>query len=111
MTDKLVVLNTCASLDEARKVARALVDARLAACVNVLPSIQSIYRWKGEVEEATECLLVIKTRAELLPSLEAEIRRVHSYELAEVIALSVAGGLPEYLGWIDSETGAGGRLA
>ena len=106
MTDKIVVLSTCGSEVEAERVARALVEAKLAACVNIVPGVRSIYRWQGKVEEAAECLLVIKTRRELFTQLSSELRRVHSYEVPEGIALSVLDGLPEYLSWIDRETNA-----
>jgi periplasmic divalent cation tolerance protein len=104
MTDKVVVFSTCGSAEEAAAVARALVDARLAACVNIVPGIRSIYRWKGAIEEAGELLLVIKTRRDLVARLTAELRKVHSYEVPEAIALPVVDGLPEYLDWIDGET-------
>jgi len=104
MTDKIVVLNTCGTAEEAQAVARSLVDARLAACVNIVPQVQSVYRWKGTVEDATEWLLLIKTRRALLPAVQAVLRRVHSYEVPESVALPVVDGLPEYLDWIEAET-------
>jgi periplasmic divalent cation tolerance protein len=109
MTDKIVIFSTCGSADEARHVARALVEARLAACVNIVPGIQSIYEWKGAVEDSQEWLLVIKSRRDLLSRLTAELRRLHSYELPEAIAFPVVDGLPEYLAWIDSSLGAAGN--
>lgn len=110
MTDKIVAFSTGGSLEEARAVANALVEARLAACVNIVPGVTSIYRWKGTVEEASELLLVIKTKAELIQELTAKLREVHSYEVPELIALPVYGGLPDYLAWIGSETGSPGRV-
>lgn len=104
MTDKIVVLTTCGSEEEARKVAHGLVEGRLAACVNVAPGVHSIYRWKGSVEEAGEWLLVIKTRRDLFPGVREAITRLHSYELPECVALPVADGSEAYLAWIDSET-------
>jgi periplasmic divalent cation tolerance protein len=104
MTDKIVALSTCGSSEEAGRIARGLVEARVAACVNIVPGLRSIYRWKGAVEDASEWLLIAKTREDLLPRLSTEIRRLHSYELPEIIALPVAAGLPEYLAWIDAET-------
>ncbi|MGH9710237.1 MAG: divalent-cation tolerance protein CutA, partial [Candidatus Acidiferrales bacterium] len=81
MTDKIVVLVTCGSAREAKKIARAVVDARLAACANILTSpVKSIYRWKGNVETASEVVVVIKSTRKRFPALEREIRRVHSYE-------------------------------
>jgi periplasmic divalent cation tolerance protein len=103
MTDKIVVLSTCGSEEEAARIARALVDARLAACVNVIPQIRSIYRWQGAVEDATECL-VIKTKRELFEQLATRLREVHSYQAPEAIALPVVDGLADYLAWIDRES-------
>jgi periplasmic divalent cation tolerance protein len=103
MTDKIVVLNTCASTEEAQRVARALVEKRLAACVNVLPGIRSVYRWKDAIEEEEEVLLVIKTSRALLPELMEEIERLHSYEVPEVIALQVTDGSERYLAWMNRE--------
>ena len=104
MTDKIVVLSTCGSPEEAARLARRLVETRAAACVNILPGVSSVYRWKGAVEEAQELLLVIKTRRPLLERLISELRAVHSYEVPEVVALPVVDGLDSYLAWIDEET-------
>ena len=103
MTDKIVVLSTCHSEQEAREIARGLVDKRLAACVNVAPGIRSIYRWQGKIEEDGEFLLVIKSRRDLFDRLRAEIERMHSYEVPEVIALPVTEGSPAYMRWVDGE--------
>ena len=103
MTDKIVVLSTCASPEEADRIARGLVEKRLAACVNVLPGVRSLYRWKGVVEEATEVLLVIKSSRALFNQLRIEIERTHSYEVPEVIAMQVVDGSERYLGWMDRE--------
>ena len=100
MTDKRVVLSTAGSEDEARKVAHHLVDHQLAACVNILPGIESIYRWQGKVESAPEWLLLIKTTAEKFPAVRDAIREVHSYELPECIAIAIEDGSQEYLQWI-----------
>ena len=100
MTDKIVVLITCGSPEEARTIARALVDRRLAACVNVIPGIESVYRWKDAVEEASECLLLAKTTRDWFAPLESAVRELHSYELPEIIALPVVDGLGAYLNWI-----------
>jgi periplasmic divalent cation tolerance protein len=104
MTDKIVVLSTCGSAEEAGRVARHLVDTRAAACVNILRGAHSVYRWKGAVEEADEWVLIIKTRRELLERLTTELRSVHSYEVPEVLAIPVVDGLPQYLAWVDEET-------
>ncbi len=102
MTDKRVVLVTCGSEEEASRIARALVTARLAACVNILDSpVRSIYRWKGRVETAMEHLLVIKTRRARLRALEAAVKHLHSYQTPEIIALPVAEGSRRYLAWLD----------
>lgn len=102
MTDKLVVLVTCGSAAEARRIARAVVQARLAACVNILPgAVTSIYRWKGKVESASERLLLIKTSKKQLAKLRAAVVRMHSYDVPEFIALPIAAGSPAYLDWIE----------
>ena len=100
MSDNKIVLTTAGSREEAAKIARALVDRRLAACVNVVGPIDSVYRWKGEVESAQEWLLIAKTTAEASERLCAAIRELHSYELPECIVLPIEGGSPEYLAWI-----------
>lgn len=101
MTGKVVVLVTCANRAEARKIARALVGKRLAACVNIVAGrVESVYRWKGKVERAQEILLVIKTTRARYAALEREVRRLHSYETPEVIALPIAAGSKAYLDWV-----------
>jgi len=104
-TDKILVFTTCGSEEEAGRVACALVDAQLAACVAVTPRIRSVYRWKGQVERAEEWALTVKTRAALYPRVEAAIRAAHSYETPEILAVPIAAGLEAYLHWIDEETG------
>ena len=106
MTDKIVVLSTCGSEEEALRVARELVEARLAACVNVAPGVRSIYRWQGEVQDDNEWLLVIKSRRDLLEKLQGQLHKIHSYEVPEVMALSVVDGSPAYLRWLDRELAA-----
>ena len=102
MTDKFVVLVTCSTAAEARRIARAVVDARLAACVNILPgALESIYRWRGKVETTRERLLLIKTSRKRLAKLQAAVERLHSYDVPEFIALPIAAGSPAYLAWID----------
>src|SRR2546425_7630685 len=101
MTDKVVVLVTCGTRDEAGRIAKRLVERRLAACVNVLDArVRSTYRWKGKVETAEEILLLIKSSKKLLPAVRAEVERLHSYEVPEVIALPIAHGSPAYLAWL-----------
>ena len=101
--DAVVVYVTAPSAEEARTLARALVDERLAACVNLLP-VESIYRWQGQVEEAAETLLVIKTWRNRLDALASRVRALHSYAVPEIIALPLIGGWPPYLQWIADET-------
>jgi len=103
MTDKIVVLTTCESEDEAGRIARSLVEKRIAACVNILPKGRSIYRWKGAVEDAQEFVLLIKTRRDIFETLRAELSRIHAYEIPEIIALPVVDGSESYLSWIDRE--------
>lgn len=102
MTDKIVVFSTCAGEEEAAKLARALVEERLAACVSVIPGVRSFYQWKGALESSSECLLVIKSSHDLFAQLGAALERMHSYELPEVIALPVVDGSPPYLAWLEA---------
>ena len=99
MTDKIVVLTTCGSVEEAEKLARSLVEQRLAACVNVMPSVRSYYRWKDAIESADEYLLLIKSTRGRMDELRASLEKQHSYEVPEVIALPVVDGSPQYLTW------------
>lgn len=103
----LACLCTCPDADTARRIADALVGERLAACVNVLPGIASTYRWQGAVERADEVLLVAKTMHDRLEALTARVVSLHPYELPEVVAVELAGGLPAYLAWIADETRPG----
>ena len=100
MTDKRIVLSTAGSAEEAHKIAQGLVERRLAACVNVVGPIQSVYRWKGAVESASEHLLVIKTTAAAFPHVRDAIRELHSYELPECVMLNIEDGSEDYLRWI-----------
>ncbi len=97
------VLFCTTPVDRAEEIAGALVEARVAACVNVLPAVRSIYRWKGEIERDDEALLVIKTTAGRVQDVIELVRRIHPYEVPEVIALPIRAGLPEYLEWLRSE--------
>jgi periplasmic divalent cation tolerance protein len=103
MTDKIVVFSTCASAEEGQRVARTLVEKRLAACVNVIPGIRSVYRWNDAIEDEEEVLLLIKTSRALFEELREEIERLHSYEVPEVIALSIVDGSERYLSWMTRE--------
>jgi periplasmic divalent cation tolerance protein len=102
MTDKRIVLSTAGSEDEARKIAFHLVEHQLAACVNIVPHIESIYRWQGNVESNREWLLLIKTTAERFPAVRDAVRKLHSYELPECIAITIEDGSLEYLQWLRS---------
>jgi periplasmic divalent cation tolerance protein len=103
MTDKIVVLSTCASEEEAEKLARVLVEGRLAACVTMLPGARSIYRWQGATESATEWMLVIKSSREMFPKVRAALEQAHSYEVPEVLVLPVVDGAPSYLNWLGEQ--------
>jgi len=100
MTDKRIVLTTAGSEQEAGKIARHLVEHRLAACVNILLNVTSVYRWKDQVEEAREWLLIIKTTAGVFAQVRQAISDLHSYELPECICLTIEDGSPNYLQWI-----------
>jgi periplasmic divalent cation tolerance protein len=101
MTDKIIVLVTCRSRGEARKIARALIDQRLAACANILESpVISIYRWKQTVESAVESLVIIKTTRRRFAALRRAVERLHSYDVPEIIALPILEGSRGYLDWI-----------
>jgi len=99
-----LVLMTAGSPEEAERLARALVNERLAACVNIVAPIRSIYRWQGQVEDSAEQLLIAKTTADLVPRLAARVRALHSYQVPEVLAWPVSYGWPPYLEWISRET-------
>jgi len=99
----VVVLITAPSRDEGEKVARILVEKRLAACVNVVEGVTSIYRWRGSVERSSEVLLVAKTTLEKLPALIDAVRSVHSYEVPEIVALPIIAGFEKYLDWVSEE--------
>ena len=105
-----VVLVTCPTLALAREIARAVVQKRLAACVNVVRSpVESFYAWKGKLETAREQLLFIKTTAARLPQLETEVKRLHSYDVPEFIALPITEGSPDYLSWLRDSVGNASR--
>jgi periplasmic divalent cation tolerance protein len=103
MTDCIVVFVTAGSEAEAETIAKALVEERLAACVNILSPIRSIYRWEGKVTDDQERLLIIKTRAERFSAVEARVKTLHSYQVPEVIALPIVQGSEGYLRWLLEE--------
>jgi periplasmic divalent cation tolerance protein len=100
MTDKRIVLTTAGSEEEAKKIARHLVESRMAACVNIVPQVTSIYRWKENIEEGGEWLLLIKTTAAAFEKVRQTIVELHSYDLPECICLTIEEGSPNYLQWI-----------
>ncbi|MRR31828.1 divalent-cation tolerance protein CutA [bacterium] len=99
-TDFFLVLVTVPNLATARKLARAALDARLVACANVVPAIESHYVWKGKVEKSKEALMIIKTARERLPALESLILRLHPYDTPEIVGFPLAAGTPRYLAWL-----------
>jgi len=107
MTDKIILLSTCETGGEAERLARHLVESRLAACVNIIPQAGSVYRWKGEVQHSQESLLVIKTSRALFDEVRAALETAHSYELPEVLAIPVVAGSPNYLAWLSGELKGG----
>lgn len=104
MTHPILVLTNVPDLETARQLAAQLVEQRLAACVNCLPQLVSVYRWQGSIETANEVSMMIKTTADCYPGLEKAIQAAHPYELPEIIALPIERGLPAYLDWINQET-------
>jgi periplasmic divalent cation tolerance protein len=101
MTDKRLVLTTAESMGQARRIADSLIERKLAACVNIVSGVQSIYRWKGKAEEAEEWLMWIKTTARAFPRVCETIKELHSYELPECMCLAIEDGSAEYLKWIE----------
>jgi periplasmic divalent cation tolerance protein len=102
---EIVVFITTSSEDEAVKIARSLVESRLAACVNISKDIRSIYSWQGNIEDDQEVLMVVKTRSKLFDALSIKVREVHSYDVPEIIALPIVKGSSDYLNWIKEATG------
>jgi periplasmic divalent cation tolerance protein len=107
MYEFIVVFVTAGSSAEGERLARALVEERLAACVNRIAAVQSVYRWEGKVEESTEELLIIKTREDLFTALEKRVRELHSYAVPEVIALPIIKGSESYLRWLGEQVVGG----
>jgi periplasmic divalent cation tolerance protein len=104
MTNARIILTTAGSHEEAGKIAHALVERRLAACVNIVPQIESVYRWQGKVETAQEWLLLIKTQAKLFELIRDAVKELHSYDLPECVMLEVSDGSQEYLDWVAENT-------
>lgn len=104
MFDPMVVLVTCGSEEEAAKIASSLVEERLAACANIIPSIRSIYRWEGKVWDEREWMLIVKTQKEKFEELEKRVKSLHSYSVPEIIALPIVQGSTAYLRWLQEIT-------
>ena len=106
----LLVISTFADAEEARRIARTVVEEQLAACANIFPQIESIYRWKGNVETAAEALVLMKTTIGRYQALEERVKSLHSYEVPEIVCFRVSDGLPAYLDWVTQscDGGAGG---
>jgi periplasmic divalent cation tolerance protein len=105
MGSYILCLVTIDDIGKAGEIARVLVEKKIVACVNIIPEIRSIYRWKGEVCDDKERLLIMKTREDLFPKLQSAVKELHPYEVPEIVALKIDQGLPEYLRWIDDCTG------
>jgi periplasmic divalent cation tolerance protein len=103
----LVVITNTPSREVALRIAHALIERRLAACVNILAECTSVYRWQGKIESESEIPLLVKTRSEIYEEVQAVIKCLHPYELPEIIAVPVERGLPEYLDWVNAETASG----
>jgi periplasmic divalent cation tolerance protein len=101
---KVVVFVTTSSEEEAEKIARLLLEKKKAACVNVIPRVNSRFWWQGKLDSAQESLLIIKTRADLMPDLVDMVKKSHSYTIPEIVALPIVAGSEDYLHWIDRET-------
>lgn len=104
MTNAIIVLNTCPNTEVATAIATQLVDEALAACVNIIPGLSSVYKWQGQRHIDQECLLIIKTQKACYEPIERRIQELHPYELPEVLALEVSAGASAYLSWIEANT-------
>jgi periplasmic divalent cation tolerance protein len=100
-SDYRLVLSTCASGEDALRIAETLVQEDLAACVNIIPAVRSVYKWRGKTESAAEHQMVIKTTTERYPQLQTRLRALHPYELPEIVAVPIVDGLPDYLSWLN----------
>jgi len=98
----LIVLVTASGVDEAQRIANALLERRLAACVNIIPGVRSLFWWEGRVDEAEEVLMLIKSRIDLLEGLMETVKKLHSYQVPEIVAITIHGGSKDYLKWLDS---------
>ena len=105
MSDFQIVLSTCGERETAERIAHRLVEQRLAACVNILPGVQSVYRWQGAVESESEVLMLIKTKASLIPQVQSAITSLHSYEVPEFLVLPISGGSDSYMAWLEASLG------
>ena len=105
MTDFQIVLSTCADREQAERIARRLVEQQLAACVNILPGVQSIYRWQGGVESASEVLMLIKTSASHCDQVQSIVAALHSYEIPEFLVLPISDGSEAYMAWLEASLG------
>ncbi len=105
MSEYVIVLITAPKEEEAAKIARAIVDARLAGCVNIVKNIRSIYRWQGKMEDEEEVLMIAKTRKDLFENLVESVKKLHSYTVPEILAIPVLKGSADYLKWLMEETG------
>ena len=104
MSHYIVIFITTSSLDEAKKLGRTLVEEKLVACSNIIPSVHSIYRWQGELCDGEEALMVLKTKKELFSQIEARVKELHSYLVPEIIAMPIIEGSENYLSWVKGET-------
>jgi len=102
MADFQIVLSTCGDRETAERIAHRLVEQRLAACVNILPGVQSVYRWQGAVQSEPEVLMLIKTKAALIQEVQSTIAGLHSYEVPEFLVLPISGGSEAYLAWLEA---------
>jgi len=105
MSAHVIVFITTGSATEAQNIAHVLIEERLAACVNIIPSVTSVYRWQDQVQDDQEVLLIIKTAAKMLEKLAARVKQLHSYQVPEIIALPIVAGAQDYLHWLDEQTG------
>ncbi len=111
MTDKVVIMVTAANRRECRRIARRLIEEKLAACVNITQPIQSVYRWEGKIESSKEYLMFIKSKRDLFPQIKTEISIIHSYHTPEIICLPIIDGSPNYLQWINDSVGIDAVMA
>ena len=99
---------TCGSTDQAREIARRVVEEKIAACANIIAGMKSVYHWEGRVEEGDEVVLILKTRASLVPALSARVQELHSFDVPCVVEIPLGRGNPDYFAWIDAETSGAG---